>query len=774
MDTSTKNNFENLHKEIIFNETLYIKIFDYIKSDNWDLVLKIIEENNIDYDIKDNMNIYILEYIISHNKIKVLQAILNKNIRINILDENNRSILYTVIKFSYIEILKELLKKDKEIIGNTILEITDNDKNIPLFYAIKFLNLEAVTLIMNNMNNYYIKNINGDNALHIAIESNNFEIFKFLLTKIKNVNIKNNIGNTPFHLIIINKCHSMLEYILNLEDLEYNTTNIIFYTPLHYLCRICDYKLFQIIKNKIHLFNGNIQDKSGNIFIHYFITYINKNFKDQHQSSSILEMYNILLKIKFNYNLFNIEGNISCHLLFDNFIIFQKNFSIIINNFIINSNLNIQNNLGESCFFMIVKLNYWKNISNLLINKKLDIFIMNSNKNIIFDFLSINEQEEFLKLITNSYINKIRSDETVKFYEYWDNRCKKNFNFVDLNETEKELISNIKIKNNENLCFQIIYDRLYSNVKEYIKTRKNNNYYSYPIKNIYSKLINNYPNVNLSTYTGLTIDVLSGLMYLNNKYKNDCFTTLQLININTQILKCNIHCEFIGFEINWIDQQLHIPENINIRTILTNNLNNPKFRFFIAPLAIEINVHNDKYKGHANIIIIDFKLKQIERFEPHGSDSPNGMNYNKNLLDTLLKNKFDSYKLNFKYLSPEDYLSKIGFQIKEFYELKNDYLGDPNGFCALWCTWWTEIRISNPDINIYKLQKLLFKEISNNNLSYKKLIRDYSYFITKFRDNILNKADVNINDLINDKFINDKNKITLLNNIVISECLQFI
>ena len=108
------------------------------------------------------------------------------------------------------------------------------------------------------------------------------------------------------------------------------------------------------------------------------------------------------------------------------------------------------------------------------------------------------------------------------------------------------------------------------------------------------------------------------------------------------------------------------------------------------------------------------------------------------------------------------------------FKLKNDYLGDPNGFCALWCTWWTEIRISNPDINIYKLQKLLFKEISNNNLSYKKLIRDYSYFITKFRDNILNKADVNINDLINDKFINDKNKITLLNNIVISECLQFI
>ena len=40
-------------------------------------------------------------------------------------------------------------------------------------------------------------------------------------------------------------------------------------------------------------------------------------------------------------------------------------------------------------------------------------------------------------------------------------------------------------------------------------------------------------------------------------------------------------------------------------------------------------------------------------------------------------------------------------------ELKSDYIGDPNGFCALWCIWWTDIRLSNPNIPREKLVKML-------------------------------------------------------------------
>ena len=89
MDTSTKNNFENLHKEIIFNETLYIKIFDYIKSDNWDLVLKIIEEN-------------LLRKFEINNKIpqfKIYEQLQNGNIKI-FTDIGNKSIASFILKIS--------------------------------------------------------------------------------------------------------------------------------------------------------------------------------------------------------------------------------------------------------------------------------------------------------------------------------------------------------------------------------------------------------------------------------------------------------------------------------------------------------------------------------------------------------------------------------------------------------------------------------------------------------------------------------------------------
>ena len=767
--------FENIDKEIDEEQTLQLKIFQYIKLEKWDLVSKIINDYNIDFNIKDQSNIYILEYAIIFNKINIVKLLVEKGARIDILDESNRSILYNVIKYSYIDILKYLIDKDKEIVGNTILEIADNEKNIPLFYAIKFYNLDAIKLIMDNMYNYFIKNNDGNSAIHIAVLSNDFNIFKYILHKIKNINLKNNKGETCFHLIIINKCYDMLKFILTFDDLDFNAKVVnLNYTPLHYLCKENDSQLFSIIADKINLFDGNVQDKSGNIFLHYFINNILKNFKNTNFSNIVIDIFKIITNINFNYNLYNIDGDISCHLMLNNLKLFIDNFSIIVNNLIVNSNLNLQNNLGESCFFIIVKKNYWKDISNLLVNKKLDIFIINNTDNTIFDYLSENDMNEFITLITNSYINQIRTRKKTKFIDYWDNRCKKNINLQELNEVEKESIDNIDIKNNKDICFDIFYNKLSNYIKQYKKTKKNNGFHSYPIKNIYPKLIGNYPNVNLSTYTGSTLDVISGLIYLSNKHQNS-FSSLKLINIDSPIVQCKVYCNIVNFEIYWTDFQLHIPTNKNndLRTLISTNINSKKYRFFIAPLAIEINLNN-VYKAHANFIIIDFENKQIERFEPHGSEHPVGMNYNPSLLDYTLKNKFNSFNINFEYFKPSDYLPKIGFQTKEISELKNDFIGDPNGFCALWSTWWADIRLSFPQINRLKLQKLLFKEIANNNLSYKKLIRDYSYYVTKIVDNILLKSDININEWNNDKIASEPFKIQKLNDTIISEILPFI
>jgi len=767
----------NFTSVIESNNKYNIQIFQYVKAEQWDLLLDFILKNNIDYSIRDNSNIYLLEYAINFNKIEIVRALLSKDIRIDVLDENSRSLLYTIIKFSYIEILKLFIDKNKDTISLNIFEIKDKEGNIPLFYAIKFNNIEIVKLIIENSNNFLIKNYSGENALHISIINNNFEIYKKIIKYINNPNIKTNNGESPLHLTVANKSYDILKFMLDnfKKELYFNNReNIYQYTPLHYLViNGVDLTLINIIEKVITEFDGSLQDINGNIFFHYFFNNLNKNFKKENVKM-YNDIYNILIKIKFNYDIFNIDGDTCLHIILNNIDIYMENLSNILNHFINNTNLNLQNSDGNSCFFILVKNNKWLDLINLLIEKKLDIFMIDNNNKLMFDYISNNDYELFLDLITKSYLYELKTKgESVKWIDYWDNRCKNNnITYEELNDTEKELLANLKINKKEKLCYEIIKKKIIDFIEVFKKYKKVKNEYSYPITTIYTKLIKDYKNTSLTTFKGSTLDVLCGLLYLNKKYSSTTFSSLKLINDNIIDCKNNI-CEVIGIEILWKNNNLKFPNSNlnNLRSLLTLNKQQNNYRFFIIPIGIEINI-DDGLSGHANYIIIDYQLLTIERFEPHGSESPYGLNYNSSLLDNTLENKFNSFNLGFKYLAPYTYLPKIGFQMMEIKEKKNDYIGDPNGFCALWCIWWIDIKLGNPNINSKTLQELLFKEIINNYISFKKIIRDYSTFITEIRDKLLSKIDSNINFWINDKITNDQ--IILLNKIILIDIKNII
>jgi ankyrin repeat protein len=766
----------DFNKEIDDLYKLSTKIFQLIKIQDWKNLNQLILDNDIDYNIMDNSNTYLLEYLIMFNQEDIIKNLLKKNVRIDICDEQNRSILYIVIKFSYYPILELLLEKDNEIIGKSILEITDNEENIPLFYAIKFFNVKAIESIFKYQLNYYNKNNEGENALHLSIKSLDINIFKLANGKMPDINSRKNNGETCIHLAIKYKTYDIMEFILktylnssnkivlnlNLTESKYN------FTPLHYICLTMDYKLISLIQPYINHIDPNIQDKSGNIFYHYFINNIINFFNTNPNEikSQVIMINDIFKKIIFNYNIYNIDGNTPLHIMLLNLNIFKNNFDILINDLIAKTDLNIQNKNGESCLFLLIKKDYWKDVSNILVNKKLDIFIIDNDKTTFFNHINSDDIESFINIVTSSYLNLIiNNDYGKKWIDYWDNRCKKNIKLQELNETEIELIHNLKIDSNKDLCFQIIYDKLKKFIGDFVKNKKIQDVHSYPISIKYPILIKEYQDVLLPTFTGSTIDIISGLIYLNSKYINNISSSLKLVELSKPIVLCNQEskiCEIMGFEILWKNYQLFIPSNklTDLMRELTWIKINKNVRFFCVPIGIEIYKNNNNY-GHANYLIFDFVTMEIERFEPHGFDAPYGLDYNPNLLDNILENKFSSYKLGFKYIPPSNYLPKIGFQSKEIYELKSDYIGDPNGFCAVWCIWWVDIRIANPDISRTKLVNLLTKEIINKDYSYKKLIRDYSSYLTDIRDKILNKANININNWINDN-INPHN-LELLN-----------
>ena len=786
----------DFNKLIDENNNNVIKIFNAIKTHNWIELKNIINITNIDLNIKDKTNTYLLEYMIIFNQTDILDLLLEKNVRIDIIDDNSRSILYNVIKFSYFDILIKLININKISIGKSILEIKDPKNNIPLFYAIKFFNIKCVEIILANTTNYYIVNSDGDNGLHLAIKSQNFELFKLVISYFNDLKSRNKQGESYLHLIIKYKCYDMLEYFIKIyhKNVEFkNILNFVEYkynfTILHYIAIELDFDSLKIISNYnlVSLFDGNIQDNSGNIPYHYFIN----NIIDT--SKITLDIFNninninkIFQKINFNVNLYNIDGNTPAHIFFSNINFFFINkFNVLINWISKKSNMNIQNFDGNSIFYIIVKNNFWKQIKNILVTKKLDVFIIAENSHIIFDYIEKNDYGEFLTMITKSYLFQLSNEKTSNWIDYWDNRCKKVIKFNELNETELELIKNFGIKNmksNDNICYQLIFNKLDKSIQFFIENK--NVFYStsYPVSNKFSKLISNYHTVTISTFSGSTIDVLCGLIYLNNKFnkiKNYDFTsTLELLKEKSNIIECieskstplnnkNIYqnklCEINGFEILWRNKNIFFPSNKNnsIINILKWMCSNKSlgYRWFCVPIGIE----QEKY-SHSNYLIFDIELMQVERFEPHGAFSPVGLNYQPDILDEILFDFLSNLELKFEYFTPKDYLPKIGFQIKEINELKNDYIGDPNGFCALWCIWWADIRLSNPNISRNKLVKQLTKELINGKYSYKKLIRDYSWYIIDLRDKFFIKANTNINEWINDT-ITEKN-IDLLNNII--------
>ena len=250
---------------------------------------------------------------------------------------------------------------------------------------------------------------------------------------------------------------------------------------------------------------------------------------------------------------------------------------------------------------------------------------------------------------------------------------------------------------------------------------------------------------------------LVGLMYLLKKHGDKVSTTLgKNYTQNEELCKLyknmgmimNKQCEFINFEMVWIDYKLYMTNNFSD---LFNQCLKSKSQFIIIPLGIEM-----KNGSHANYLIYDKNIGEIERFEPHGGTMPYGFNYSSHLLDGILSDYFKSIKHDIVYVSPNEYIPRIGFQIMDALEDDKRKIGDPSGFCALWSIWYTDYRITYSNYSRDKLINALFKSIKNNNVSYRNMIRNYSAPIINERDELLKKVGLDINDWLNDNYTNNQ------------------
>lgn len=688
-------------------------IFNLIKNNDTSGAIKMLD-NNVNLNIKDEHNNYLIHYIVNYNNITLLKACLKKNIKLDVLDNDNRTILFNIVKFNYTEMLKILIEYNKNLVGISLLDIKDKSGLTILHYTIISNNFIIFKILLENGANSYINDNKDNNSIVLSIINNRNEMLKYFIENNYRMNIMSNKNETLLQIALNHQNEAAIKLLLNTNIDLNNKDSENGFTLAHQ----------SIIMNNIKLFTNlldlnmeiNIQDFYGNTVLHYI--FIEKAY----------DFLDIIFKksVKIEYNYTNYNGETPLHILLEQNIndIDTKYLEL----FIKNTDLNIMNNNGVTCLLLLYNNNLLETYINILIHKPLNFFIKDNNNNMI-------DIDNHVDIIVESYYNQLlQNKDKLKSKDDWEYFCANN-----LLEKLKKIS---KFTNIEDICKD--------KIKEIIIKEKR----SLPqLINLDLKLDNGIF-VNTCYYTGFPIDILFGLMVLGKDFPELGLILDYPLTVNKKLeeyYKTNgtdfpYKLDFSNIEIIWSYQKLFYPSYFD--EIVKKQVKEKKY--IAIPIGIEMS-----NGSHANILFWDIDNKTVERFEPNGANTPIGFNYNNNLLDSLLKIKFQQYDNDIIYYSPSKYLPSIGFQILENLETdKCKRIGDPNGFCGVWSIWWVYQRMLNinKNIEITDMANELIKYIKYDGLKFKNVIRNFSSKITELRDEFLKKYNLDINDWVNNNY----------------------
>jgi ankyrin repeat protein len=735
------------------------ELFTYIKEKRFDELYELIKKDEtIDLDIMDETYNYFIHYVILYNNIEIMEYILkHRTIRLDILDTDGRNLLYIPIKYNYNDMLKLILDYDKLNIGMSIIDVSDMLGYTGLHYCVIFNNIKAFNILYRAGVDINVLDKKQNNIYMICLQYKRTELLIHILdTEVKknhNINHFTNINGESVLMSAINYDDmKVVNYIINNKDFIKQIINIQEHeyglTALHQAVVLGhNIIVVRMIENNANIL---LSDYLGNTPYHYAV--IEKNYY----------VLDYLLKNNNNLTLINMNGNTPLHILLEDDIIdstiidskkYQYDMYKILLKMIEYTDINVMNNDGNTIMHYIVMKNLWQldEIKKILLTKNINVFITNKENKSIIDLVKTNI-DEFKNMIVDCYYNMLKKNNN-NLIEKWEQYCA-NDNITDL----------LKLFNRYNTGKNTIVNVC----KEHIRKQIDEKIKSVPSMNDIALTIDSGIYMENCFYTGSTIDILFGLYYLYNNHKNIQLVLEYPLTQNKEIesyyMKMGLNyifkMEFSNIEIVWSFMKLIYITNFD--SIIINKINNGN-RYIVIPLGIEVSTGS-----HANILIIDTMNMVIERFEPNGANPPRGFFYNPDMLDTLLETKFNNILPDYTFIKPSSYLPTIGFQILETMESdKCKNIGDPNGFCAVWCIWWAEMKATyNIDSKI--LAEKLINEIKLSNMSFKKIIRNFSHKIVMIRDDFLKRYNLTINDWINGNYNDDIHSLLendILNNI---------
>ncbi len=708
--------------ETINNE----EIFTLLKAHDFNQIYKLIKSEKItNLDFRDANYNYFIQYIINYNQHNILTLILEMTktnsieIRLDILDSDGRSILYNCIKYNYMEMIKELIEYNKETIGISIIDIKDRLGLTALHYSVIFNNYDAFTLLIETGADPYIVSKDGSNVFITCLMYKRNQMIEYLISKKYNLNFTSGSGETLLQIAVNYQNNQIINKLLETNINLNNTTNDYGLSVLHQSIILDNFDLFKkLLEKPVDL---NLPDFYGNTPIHYILSEKRIEYLPLLFAKSDIKLSNT-----------NINGETPLHLLLDLDNEIDTIDEKIINKIILESDLNVQDNYGTTGLMKIISQNLQGKFRDLLVIKPLNFFIEDNNsKQIVMT-------EELEDILVESFYNqiKINPDELLLDWEKW---C--SAGLYDKLKTIIEPKSGITGEKAEELCK--------SKIRYIIKNERR----TLPKMSNIELNFDNGIFTNYCYYTGSPIDILFGLILLHQDFSSKGLKVIldYPLTVNESLekyyqkigLDYPYKLDFSNIEIIWSYQKLFFPSYFDDEIAKAYK----EAKYITIPIGIETSV-----ASHANILFWDVANKTIERFEPNGSNYPIGLNYNPELLDKLLENKFKQIDPDIQYFGPFKFLPTISFQILENLETaKCKKIGDPNGFCGVWCIWWVYQRmlnIANPKLNVHNVAKEIIQYIKLDNQSFKTLIRNFSKKITQIRDGYLKKYSIDINDWV--------------------------
>ena len=138
-------------------------------------------------------------------------------------------------------------------------------------------------------------------------------------------------------------------------------------------------------------------------------------------------------------------------------------------------------------------------------------------------------------------------------------------------------------------------------------------------------------------------------------------------------------------------------------------------------------------KGHANLLLLDTRTGELERFEPHGMKSL--PMYKEKELDTEIGKLFYEKLGITKYYKPEHICPGPGPQSKQEKERRaqlkdlKDIIDLKSGTCVAWTMFYGDLRLRNPDIPREEIIELGLKHIHEQPQALTRYIVNFMYFL---------------------------------------------